>query len=349
MLNESHPLPADDLDKIFRSLPDFWPGLAGKRIFVTGGTGFLGSWLTESLLLANRRLGLEVELHLLSRDPIGFLRRRPHLAGDPSIKIWPGDVRGFDLPDGEFSLVIHAAADATRGRGRTPVEIPGRDQVDGTSRVLDLLERCRPEGVLYVSSGAVYGTQPSELGHMTEAQPCALDSHSDRAGYGLAKLYSEYLLTEHANRLGYRLTVARCFAFAGPLLPLNGPFAIGNFVRDALTHGEIRVEGDGTAVRSYLYAADLATWLWTMLWRAPAGSVYNVGGDSAIDMYTLAQRVADVLCAKRVALTGAVNPPQPPSRYVPCVDKARRDLHVSATFDLDDAIRRHGAWLISGR
>jgi nucleoside-diphosphate-sugar epimerase len=348
MLKESHPLPEDDLQKVVNSVLPFWPDLNGKRIFMTGGTGFVGAWLIESLLLANKQFGLQMELHLLSRDPTGFLRRRPHLSGEPSIKFCRGDVRHFDLPRGDFPLVIHAAADASRDHGRASVEIPGRDQVDGTSRLLTLLDQCRPERVLHVSSGAVYGAQPSEMEKIDEEQACTLVPNLDRAGYGLAKLFSEYLLGQHSIRSGYRLSVARCFAFAGPLLPLNGPFALGNFVRDALTRGEIRVEGDGTPIRSYLYAADLATWLWTMLWRAPANSVYNVGADSAVDMRTLALRVADLLCAKRVTIAGTANFEKPPSRYVPSVDKARRDLQVTATFDLDDAIRRHGAWLMSG-
>jgi len=73
--------------------------------------------------------------------------------------------------------------------------------------------------------------------------------------------------------------VARCFAFVGADLPLNVHFAIGNFIRDALTADALTVSGDGTPLRTYLDQSDLAHWLFTMLERGRSGEDYNVSSD----------------------------------------------------------------------
>ena len=139
--------------------------------------------------------------------------------------------------------------------------------------------------------------------------------------------------------------MARGWAFVGPHLPLDAHFAIGNFMRDGLQSTSIRVNGDGTPLRSYLYAADLAIWLWTMLANGQAGRAYNVGSSQAYSIADIAHVVAacfdpspKVLVAQRAPI-GAV-----PSRYIPSVQRARDELRLEPTIALDDAIRRTLSW-----
>src|SRR5215472_4788499 len=104
------PLPPNDLDHILAHTQTLWEEVRGKRIFLSGATGFFGAWLLESLLHANRRLGLGLRATVLSRDPAAFARRMPRLAADAAMTLWQGDVCNFDFPECEFPLVVHAAA-----------------------------------------------------------------------------------------------------------------------------------------------------------------------------------------------------------------------------------------------
>ena len=142
---------------------------------------------------------------------------------------------------------------------------------------------------LFTSSGAVYGRQPENVSHIPENYVGGPDWLDANAAYAEGKRDSEQMCSLYARESGIDFVLARCFAFVGPHLPLDQHFAIGNFIADALAGRNIAVRGDGTPMRSYLYGADLAIWLWTMLLRDSAAGtnphVFNVGSGEA-DQYS---------------------------------------------------------------
>ncbi|MGC1784920.1 MAG: NAD(P)-dependent oxidoreductase [Acidobacteriaceae bacterium] len=339
------PVAGQDLTYILEKTERLWHEVRGRRIFLTGGTGFFGRWLLESFLAANRAFDLQAQAVVLTRSPEQFRRRSVHLAGDPFIELVEGDVRNFAFPAGEFPFVIHAATESVPGPAAGGPEELLSTIVDGTRRCLEFAESHGTKKFLLTSYGAVYGRQPSGMTHIAEDYRGAPDVRSANSVYGEGKRMAELLCAMAAARSGMGCKIARCFAFVGPHLPLDAHFAIGNFIRDAVRDGRIRIQGDGTPRRSYLYAADLAVWLWTMLFQAPSMRPLNVGSGNDRSIREIAEAVAEVvqpgieIQVAKDALPGA-----PVQRYVPSVESAKRELNLSEGISLHDAIWRTAVW-----
>ena len=281
---------------------------------------------------------------VLTRDAAGFPSAAPHLAAHAAVTLQTGDVRDFAFPAGRFSHVIHAATDA-RARGGDDGQRHLFDTiVSGTRRALECARHTGASRFLLTSSGAIYGRQPAALTHVSEDDLHGFDPTVPASAYAEGKRAAEMLCALHADA-ELQPTIARCFAFVGPHLPVDAHFAVGNFIRDALDGGPIRVAGDGTPYRSYLYASDLAVWLWTVLLRGQPMRPYNVGSESAITIRDLATAVAGQ-CSPPAQVCIARPAPAHASaeRYVPNTTRARTELGVSPTVGLDEAIRRTLAW-----
>ncbi|MAQ55228.1 MAG: epimerase [Chloroflexi bacterium] len=342
-MSTPRPLPERDLAEITLLAEDDLRVLEGARIFVTGGTGFIGTWLVEALLAADRELGLRLGLTLLTRDPSGYRHRRPHVAGDGRVTLLEGDVRIFTASE-PHDFVVHAATPTSTAHTPTERSALYANIVHGMERVLEAASAWGCPRLLFTSSGAVYGRQPADVLRVSEDHPSGPDPLSTEMTYHEGKRAAELqgaLSTEAAQ---VDVVVARLFAFVGPLLPIDAHFAIGNFIRDALDGGPVVVEGDGTPVRSYQYAIDLVAWLLAILIRGEPGRAYNVGSNEVVDVATVAKAVAEEAGALEVEIRGRSERTEPPERYVPDCERARRELGVANTVVLSDAIRRTIAW-----
>jgi dTDP-glucose 4,6-dehydratase len=336
----SNPL-AVDLDHILTHTEGLWEELRGKRLFITGGTGFFGCWLLESFTWANDKLKLNAEAHVLARNPSALQKKAPHLAKHPSVHLHAGDVRSFAFPEGEFSHIIHAATSASTSLNNENPLLMLDTIVDGTRRTLEFARCCGAQKFLLISSGAVYGKQPPDITHIPEDYNGAPDMQDPRSAYGEGKRLAELLCAIYSKQYGIETKIARCFAFVGHYLPLDMHFAIGNFIRDGLNGGSIRVNGDGTPYRSYLYAADLAIWLWTILLKGTSCCPYNVGSEDAITIAELAHTVAQCFQELvKVEVSQKADPHKPPERYVPSTKLAQEELGLHQITNLKEGMRR---------
>jgi nucleoside-diphosphate-sugar epimerase len=297
------------------------PTMRNKRIFITGGTGFLG----KSLIHHCRQLK-ENDIVILSRDPEKRIKEFPSLWADKRITFLRGDVRNFEFPEGDFDYIFHGAA--TSGKIISDDEMLSV-VIDGTKHVLEFaLRNTHLSNLLYVSSGAVYGNQYNIP--MKEGFFCGpVDV------YGKSKFEAEKLCLD----ADVPCNIARCFAFVGEYLPLDVHFAMGNFIRDCLNNQPMLIKGDGTPIRTYLYAADLAHWLWRILIDGEPGQSYNVGSDREISIGKLAEAVRKVAGTNNRIRISLPRSGAPPQRYAPDVSRVRRELELEVKASLEEAIR----------
>jgi dTDP-glucose 4,6-dehydratase len=322
-----------------------WPDLRDARVFLTGASGFVGSWLLESLLYANDQLSLGIKVTALVRDRAAFTERLPHLAALQAVRLHVGDVRIVDPPTHAFTHYVHcASASPARMNVERPdevVEIIER----GSERMIEEAESGKGCRFLQVSSGSVYGPQPATLERMPESYPGTASDSDPAQRFGAAKRRAELRGMKSVAR-GVGFVSARMFGVLGPRLPLDGQFAIGNFLRDALDARAVHLLSDGSPVRSWLYGADMAAWCWTLLVRGRAGAAYNVGSEEAFSLWDAAQRVAALSDPPVAVERGpAGDPAAPPSRYVPSIELARDELGLDAWVPLDEALHRTWDWL----
>jgi nucleoside-diphosphate-sugar epimerase len=352
-------LPLEDLDHILTHTRDAFASLRDTRIFITGGTGFFGHWLLESLLYADQVLSLNIRATVLTRSAAAFHARAPHIAANPVITLLEGDIRTFAFPREPHTHIIHAATD-TLASGAPPFVL-AESILEGTRRVLHFARETGARRLLYTSSGAVYGRGITNVSRIPETYPGAPDPLLLQSSYDEAKRMAEHFCVAYSANTSLECTIARCFAFVGPHLPLDQHFAIGNFIRDALAGTPIHIKGDGTPLRSFLYMSDLAIWLWTMLAKATANRAYNVGSDESVSIAELAHIVATTLSSRpeRSAVerpaVRTTHHPVPvqidgtptgaaPATYVPDITRAQTELNLRVTIPLREAIRRTAAW-----
>ena len=324
----------EDIAAIDRQLAPHWAELNGARIFMTGGTGFIGRWMLEALAASD----CDAEVVILSRDPAAFAAKAPHLA--QRFQFVAGDICDFVAPSGGFTHVIHAATDASAHLNAHDPRRMFDTIVTGTRNALDLAVARGAGRMLFLSSGAVYGAQPWDVEHVGEEWPGGPDPRNTKSAYGEGKRAAELLCAIYGQQFGIDVVTSRIFALLGPLLSLDIHFAAGNFIRDAMAGRAIRIESAGTAVRSYLYVADLAAWLWLMLLRAPRGATWNMGSEEAVSIADLARRTSALLGGPGVEVLGRADAGWNPGRYVPSTALVRDQLGVAPTISLDAAIRR---------
>ena len=338
-----------------------------QRIFITGGTGFFGKSILDYRLRHPEFL-VNAELTILSRDPAAFIAANPRLSNQPGIRFITGDVRTFSSTNftnstnsgaltnscnscnswTKFDTIIHAATAA--------VTTLSDDEmfstiVDGTRHILEFAKVCGAKRILFTSSGAVYGPQTAAVDESAPTNPTT--------AYGRGKLAAERMCIES----GIPTCIARCFAFTGPYLNRRIHYAIGNFIQDCIDNKPIVIKGDGTPLRSYLYADDLVEWLFAILDRGEPGRPYNVGSPEGISIRDLAETVRSTLGTKNeikvlgsasTNFTNSTNSNTPanscnscnswtkpaPSTYVPIVTRAQAELNLRVTVPLSEAIRK---------
>lgn len=334
-----------DLEEIYQNSVHDLEELVNKPLVITGASGFVGTWLTLSWVSARKKLNGRGRLLITSRNPELLLPLTNIIDSDSPITAVPSDIRNLAIP-GDFvsGNLIHAATPASAALNSSDPAQMLKIIIEGQETVLAEAIRTNNK-VLFLSSGAVYGRQPMDLGQLTEnweGGPLIGDSNS---AYHEGKRVAELMGNIASEKQGLHFVTARLFAFIAPFLPLGTHFAAGNFIRDAVTSNQIEIHSGGGSIRTYLYATDLCSSLWALLSRGQPGRAYNVGSQEEVTIMELANQVAAIANPKAKVVVRGVDSPANMSRYVPSVERISKELGVSQSVTLQQAVLRTSSWL----
>ena len=324
----------DDLLLISERTEEFIKDLQGSRILITGGTGFLGTWILISLVHLNKIFSLSCEILIISRSPSKFLSKHPYFAKEKCLTFIKSDILNLPSNLGSVTHVIHGATD-TSLQGRVEEVI-----IDGTSRLLEIYGHSNTESLTLLSSGAVYGEQPQHITSITEDNSFFQDSLNNDI-YGNSKRHAEELILDHGEIK--RVSIARCFSFLGPFMHFNQQFAIGNFIKSAFEGHQINLNSDGTSIRTFLYAADFSVWILKILLRGRNKLIMNVGSDFEINIKEVASLVSKLM-GNNIEVSINADRSVNRSRYVPSINKARKTLDLDVWTDFELALRKTCLW-----
>ncbi len=316
--------------------------LKGQSVFITGGTGFVGIWIAALVSFLNDNHGFNTNLTLLARNTYAFSEKAPHLARRKDIVLIGKDVRDPLEISEEVTFVIHAAANPDN-RQHVLESLKVMDViVKGTRSILSsALQLPYLKKILNISSGLIYGGQPMELDALPETFIGGPDCNSSASVYAEAKRYAETICSAYRSLYKLPIVVARPFAFIGPYQSLDKPWAINNFIRDALRNNPIRIIGNGTPVRSYMYPSDMAVWLLRLLGDGKPGLAYNLGSPYGISLKELAEKVKEHANSKSEIIIKHMN--EDTSKFIPDVRLAK-ELGLNITVNNDETIRRSIDW-----
>ena len=334
----------DDISDIISNGTSFWGELENKNIFLTGGTGFIGIWLLNTIIQLNAKHSKNIKVTVLTRDANKFKNKYPKVFSSKNISFINGDICKFEYPKEKFTHIIHGATDASADLNEKNPLLMYSTIVDGTKNILNFAKMNNDASFLFMSSGAVYGNQPYELKNVDEkflGGPNILNSVNC---YAESKRAAEMLCSIYCKQYNIDVRIARIFALLGPYLSLDIHFAAGNFIKDALNGKEIVVKGNGKPIRSYLYPTDLIYWLFYVLINGRKNIAYNLGSPYGYSIEELAIKVANIVGNKNYKILGKNDVGWNLGRYVPDISLIKKESNYDLTIDIDEAITRTASW-----
>lgn len=307
-------------------------------LLVIGGTGFFGKSLLTFLL--NNTYEID-SITIAGRSAKKFKNLNTQYNSIKKIHFETIDILdNLDDLNGNFTHIIHAATDSTNVSHLSYMDRYNQI-VNGTICVLDFVRKKNPEAkILFISSGGIYGEMPSKMHAFKEECFTCHDPINPLNVYSVSKRMAENLCAIYSETYSLNISIARCFSFSGIHLPLNVHFAIGNFIKNAISDQDIVINGDGLSIRSYMDQNDLAEWILTICNKDKFNmSVYNVGSDVSINIKSLADLVVKIsnknLNVKILNKNNNLNR----STYVPDITKIKDTLNLGLKISLESSIK----------
>jgi nucleoside-diphosphate-sugar epimerase len=351
---------ARDLANIAERISTEFGLMAGKKLLIVGGAGFLGYYLVQAPLAWNK-LGNGMPVSVTVYD--NYIRGEPDwllaLEDDPNLTLVRHDVTE-PMPDdvGDFDYIVHAASIASPiFYRRYPIETMDAN-VNGLRHLLqyalDQKKKGKPlSGFLFFSTSEIYGDPTPEHIPTPESYRGNVSCTGPRACYDESKRYGETLCVNFAAQHGLLITIARPFNNFGPGLKITDRRVLPDFARDVFAGRDLVLLSDGSPTRTFCYIADAIVGYFKVLVIGRSGESYNIGTDAAeVSMARLADEVVRI-ARERFGYRGRVVRATSsdkdyltdnPNRRCPVIDKARSELGYEPSVSFEEGLERALIW-----
>lgn len=361
MSHEAQNVLDQDLGYINQCLADELTSLAGKRLLITGGGGFLGYYLVQAITFWNvshdttQAISVTVYDNFI-RGTAGWLQR---LGERGAVTVIPHDIRNplpANIPD--FHFIIHAASIASPTYYRLhPIETMDAN-INGLRYLLDYARKRKEtttpvEGILFFSTSEIYGNPSPENIPTPETYHGLVSSTGPRSCYDESKRYGETLCVNFCRQYDLPIKMARPFNNYGPGLKITDKRVLADFARDVLLGNDIVLLSDGSPTRTFCYIADAIVGYYKVLVNGRKGEAYNIGVEEPeISMADVAEGVvtqARTLFGYSGHVIRKASEDQGylidnPQRRCPIVRKAREDIGYMPSIALNEGLRRMLLW-----
>ena len=313
--------------------------LKNSEILVTGGTGFFGKWILEFVIYLNDSYKFNIKLYLLARRITPEIKQILFIRKD-IIFIQKDICSLVELPE-NINYIIHAASSPDNIEHiNNPIETMNIIS-SGTKQLLDSIQNLENiKKVINLSSGQVYGKVLG--GIINENNYGYLDCASIKSIYPESKRFSETLCKAYETLYRLPIVQVRPFSFIGPFMSLEKPWAINNFIRDAIKFKRIKIIGNGKPIRSYMYPTDMVEWLFNILVTSKNNSIYNLGSDEGISLENLALKIKNIIGNDIVIDILSMNKNE--DIFLPDITNLRKELELTLKVNINDALEKTIKW-----
>ena len=268
-----------------------WNNLCNNSVLITGATGLIGATIVRGIMEYNRLNADNIKLYALVRNREKAEKMFADYMEDSTLSLVEGDINTFDefLPDVDY--IIHGASvTASKDFVTKPVETI-MTAIEGTRNILELARRKKVKGMVYMSSMEVYGT-PLDEQPLTEERMGYLNPLAVRSSYSESKQMVENLCVAYSSEYQVPVKIIRLTQTFGPGVAADDGRVFAEFARCATMGKDIRLQTIGATQRMYLYTADAATAILTVLTQGKPGSAYNAAN---MDTYCSIREMADLV------------------------------------------------------
>ncbi|MFZ2889321.1 NAD-dependent epimerase/dehydratase family protein [Sulfuricurvum sp.] len=336
----------ENLSKSFQNIVPKLEQLKGSTILITGGTGFVGSWIARALVWLNDDFDFGCKIILLSRDPENLERSDPKLYRRSDITYLRSDIRSVHNLPSNINYIIHAAANPdNRVHMSDPVNTMDVIAL-GTKAIMDAATRLPDiRNIVHISSGQVYGKAPDNGESLRETILYNFSKNDITSVYPEAKRYAETICLAYRSLFKLPVCIVRPFSFIGPYQKLNKPWAINTFLQEALNNQPMRIVGNGKPQRSYLYASDMAAWLLVVLAEGKSGDIYNLGSSEGISLKEVTEKINKLLPRPVDVIVQNYNNDE--SKFIPNLEHIIKKFSLKMVFDFDEALQQTMQWNVN--